>query len=218
MKRPQGLKKDTFREITNTISKYISIILIVGLGVFVFVGLITTGPLMRDTLEKSIKKSNMEDIRITSALGLKEKDLRILENLEGIDKLSLDYDEDLFVVGKDFAIKVLSMPKSISLPNIIEGRDIENEGEIILDKTLKKEGYKLNDSINFKKEVNKFASKDEKRDDHLKNYTFKIYVLNFFKGSYIKYFTHKNVIYRNLAETLHNIYIDKGNYYNCRNN
>lgn len=174
MKRPQGLKKDTFREITNTISKYISIILIVGLGVFVFVGLITTGPLMRDTLEKSIKKSNMEDIRITSALGLKEKDLRILENLEGIDKLSLDYDEDLFVVGKDFAIKVLSMPKSISLPNIIEGRDIENEGEIILDKTLKKEGYKLNDSINFKKEVNKFASKDEKRDDHLKNYTYKI--------------------------------------------
>ena len=76
--KKDGLKKDTLREIKKTISKFISIILIVGLGVFVFVGLITTGPTMRDTFEKFVKDSNLQDLMVYSPMGLKQKDLDII--------------------------------------------------------------------------------------------------------------------------------------------
>lgn len=168
-----GLKKDTLREIKKTFSKFISIILIVGLGVFVFVGLITTGPTMRDTFEKFVKDSNLQDLMVYSPMGLKKKDLDIIEGQENISKIQIDYDEDLIIDGTDFGIKVLSNPLNISKHLLTKGRNIESENEIVLDRNLEKKGYEIGDTINFRKEIDKFGTGVDKKDS-LKRYSYKI--------------------------------------------
>lgn len=171
--KKDGLKKDTLREIKKTISKFISIILIVGLGVFVFVGLITTGPTMRDTFEKFVKDSNLQDLMVYSPMGLKKKDLDIIEDQPNISKIQIDYDEDLIIEGTDFGIKILSNPLSISKHLLTEGRNIEADDEIVLDKNLKAQGYKIGDTIEFRKEVDKFGTGIDE-EDSLKRYSFKV--------------------------------------------
>lgn len=171
--KKEGLKKDTLREIKNTISKYISIILIVGLGVFVFVGLVVTGPLMRDTFEKYVDDTNFQDLAVISPMGLKKKDLDIIEDRDGIKHIQLDYDEDLVVEGTDYGIKVISNPKNISKTILIEGRDLKSDDEIVLDKKMKTYGFKIGDEIHFRHEVDKFGV-EEDAEDSLKRYTFKV--------------------------------------------
>ncbi len=167
------INKDTFREIKRSISRFISILLIVGLGVFIFIGLITTGQIMRDTLERGINSQNYEDISINTNLGFDERDMSIIESQEGIKELEYGYDTELSVKDSVLLLKVMNMPYKINMPVITEGKIPETSDEIILDDILKNRGYKIGDRIDFEKEVNKFSdSEDEK--SHLNNYTYKV--------------------------------------------
>ncbi|CDZ75422.1 permease domain protein [Peptoniphilus sp. ING2-D1G] len=167
------INKDTFREIKRSISRFISILLIVGLGVFVFIGLITTGQIMRDTLEREIKSQNYEDILINTTIGFDERDISIIESQEGIKELEYGYDTELLVKDSVLLLKVMNMPYKINMPIITEGKIPESSDEIILDEILRDRGYKIGDKIDFNKEINKFSdNKDE--ESHLSNYTYKV--------------------------------------------
>ncbi|MDO5041063.1 MAG: FtsX-like permease family protein [Peptoniphilus sp.] len=167
------INKDTFREIKRSISRFISILLIVGLGVFIFIGLITTGQIMRDTLERGIHSQNYEDILINTNLGLDERDMEIIESQRGIKELEYGYDTELSVKDSVLLLKVMNMPYKINMPIITEGKIPETSDEIILDDILKSRGYKIGDRINFDKEVNKFSN-GEDEDSHLSNYNYKV--------------------------------------------
>lgn len=168
------LGKDTLREIKNTFSKYISIILIVGLGVFVFIGLVATGPIMRNTSETYVDKYNFEDILVSIPMGFESEDEKIVESQSGLYELEYGYDIDLGVSDSTLLIKVLNMPYKINMPIIKEGRASENMGEIMLDLNLKDKGYKIGDRVDFKREVDKFSLEDEETEDVLKDYSYEV--------------------------------------------
>ena len=167
------INKDTFRDIKKSYSRFLSILLIVALGVFIFIGLITTGTIMRDSLDKLVKEQNYEDIMITSSLEFENKDIRLIESLDNIEELEYAYDQDLSVKGDVLLIKLTNMPFKINMPIIREGRP-PKAGEIILDRVLKEKGYKIGQTIKFNKEVNKFSLEDEDKEDKLNSYEFKI--------------------------------------------
>lgn len=164
-------KKDNFKEIKNTFSRFISILLIVGLGVFVLIGLICTGPIMRKTLDKAINKSNYQDICVSAPSGLEDEDMKIIENQDGLDELEYAYDIDLSIKGRTEVIKVMNMPLKINMPNIIEGKP-PRKGQILLDKRLKELSYKIGDKISFATEVNKMD--ENEGQSKLKNYSYEV--------------------------------------------
>ncbi|RVU54725.1 FtsX-like permease family protein [Anaerosphaera multitolerans] len=168
------IRKDTLREIKKTFSKYISILLIVGLGVFVFIGLISSGPIMRNTANTHVQKYNFEDILVSIPMGFEAEDFEIVESQKNLYELEYGYDIDLGIEDTTLLIKVMNMPYKINMPIIKEGRAPENLGEIMLDISLKEREYNLGDTIVFKKEVDKFALEDDESEDVLEDYTYKI--------------------------------------------
>lgn len=161
-------EKDNLREIKKTLPRFISIMIIVFLGVFVLIGLISTGKVMRNTINNKIGELNQEDIKVSVPIGLEEKDREIIESQEDIKELEYGYDKDVFLAGDPTVIKVLNMPYEISKPEIVEGRDIESPDEIILDSRMKKAGKKIGDIITFKED------NDDDDDNDLKRISFKV--------------------------------------------
>lgn len=166
----KNLNKDTFREIKDTLSRFISILLIVGIGVFVLVGLISTGPIMRQNAQNKIQDENMEDILVSSVIGFEDEDIEKIESQTNLKEIEYGYEVQLKDDRTGELVSIFNMPYKIGLPSIIEGREIESKNEILLDYELKK-FYKLGDKISFRKESGVLDIKDE---DKLFSYEYEI--------------------------------------------
>ena len=76
MKRNSGpmLLRDLRREIARTAGRFISITVIVALGVAFFVGLRATGPDMRQSADGYFDRQQMMDLELLSTLGFTQED------------------------------------------------------------------------------------------------------------------------------------------------
>lgn len=196
--------KDNFREIKNSLPRFISILIIVFLGVFVLIGLLSTGQVMRNTLDNKITQLNQEDLKISVPIGLEDKDKAIIEDQEDISELEYGYDKDAFLVGDSIVIKVLNIPYEISKPEIVEGRSIESPDEIVLDSRMKNDGKKIGDIISFKED------NDDDDDNDLKRLSYK--VVGF--ANSLDFIQDKNGTYseRGYGKISYFAYIDDGNF------
>lgn len=79
------LVTDAFRTIEKSQSRFLSIILIVALGVSFFAGMNAIAPNMYDTMDSYIKSSNAMDIQIISTVGFTETDLSVIASINGIE-------------------------------------------------------------------------------------------------------------------------------------
>ncbi len=82
MRKKTALTKDITREIKNTFPRFLSILALVSLGVFVLVGLTTTGPMMRESMEAYLADANHQDMMISLAEGLNEDDLKLIDTID----------------------------------------------------------------------------------------------------------------------------------------
>ncbi len=133
------LLKDSLREIKKSFGRFISILLIVGLGVGFFSGIKATAPDMKMTGDKYFDDYNLMDYWLLSTMGFEEKDKEELLNLQGIEKVMASYSMDALIEidGKDSVLKLMSLPQgyknSLNIPVLVEGRLPENEGECVLE-------------------------------------------------------------------------------------
>ena len=162
-------QKDFLREITGHKMRFFSLVALVLLGVFVLVGLTVTGPVIRRTVADTLAKSNAFDLRLSVSDGLKDEDLRVINDLEGVrDK---EYFHTGFLTTKELkTVYLSSLPKRISKPDLKEGRLPRAKDEIVLDPTLK-DTYKLGDRVVFDKEEDPF---DEDAPDMMEGYEYKV--------------------------------------------
>ena len=162
-------QKDFLREITGHKMRFISLLALVLLGVFVLVGLTVTGPIMRRTVADTLKKSNAYDLRLAASDGLEEEDLRLIDDMEGVR--GKEYFHTGYLTTKELKTLYLSsLPKRISRPLLTEGRLPREKDEILLDPTLKST-YKLGDTVVFEKEEDLL---DEDAPPMMAGYTYKV--------------------------------------------
>ena len=81
----KALWKDFFIEIKKSLNRFLSIFLIVALGVAFFAGVRAADPDMRLTADAYYDESNLMDIRIISTLGLTEEDVKAIGNTDGVE-------------------------------------------------------------------------------------------------------------------------------------
>ncbi len=164
--RKIALNKDIFKEFTKSITRFMSIMLMIALGSFIFVGMYVTGPTMRNTLLTYADKYRLEDLTVTSPLGLAMEDELILGSVPGVEILDYSYRTDLMQRDSDLIVRAESLGR---LPGyeILEGRLPEGADEIALDGMMREKGSKIGDCISF--------VPDKLRDSYaLKNYDFVI--------------------------------------------
>lgn len=146
----KALHRDAWRHILKTPGKFFSMLFMIGLGAFCLVGLGSTGPTMRQTVEALIQKTHTMDLLVTNAYGLEKKDQEILAKTKGIDTLEYGYaiDASLGTTGHD--LRLMSLPETLSLPELVEGNLPKKSGEIVLDgQTMELLGLKVGDRLHL---------------------------------------------------------------------
>ena len=164
--------KDILREISNTWKRFLSILIMTALGVFILVGLKVTGPKMRDSIERHIVDQNMYDLQISSPVGINDEDMEALGKITGVKEMDTGYYTDIALGGEKINFRVSSLSDRISVPEIKEGRLPEKFGEIAVEYTPKTDGIKIGQKISFEKESDKL--KEDKDRDDLKTYEFTV--------------------------------------------
>ena len=145
-----AINKDFFREIKYTLNRYVSILLIVALGVAFLAGIRATCPDMKLTLDHYLDEADYMDLRVLSTLGLTGEDLTAIAEVDGVKEVDGAHSYDAFVMNgnEKWTLRFLSEPVSVNKLEITEGRDIENTNECVVDHLLiEKDGYHIGDQI-----------------------------------------------------------------------
>ena len=166
----KALLKDCFKEIIKGFKRFISILLIVLLGVGFFAGIKATSPDMKLTLDTYFDDKNVFDIQIISTLGLTDQDIEELEKLDIIEDAEGTYQTDAVVTAGDeqFVVKMESIANSINNLEVTNGRLPENENECVVeDNFLLGTEYKIGDTIEIN--VDNITNDDGNEISVLKN-------------------------------------------------
>ena len=144
----KAINKDILREILKTKSKFISILIIMFLGVFIFVGLKETSPAMVNTYNNHLKRYRMYDLRISHNFGVNQDDMKIINSLDNIDISESYFTKKLQIANSNEFVNVESLPEKLAIPKVIEGALPKSEEEVALVESLK-DSYKIGDEITF---------------------------------------------------------------------
>lgn len=173
-----GLKKVFIRQIKDTKSRFISILLIVALGVGFFVGVKAASPSMKYSANKFFEANNLMDYKIMSDYGFQDDDIRSLEELKGVMQVMPSYSADLLVNtgGANNVVRVQAVPESsdgkqpINELNVVEGRLPEKSGECVVESNSNTSvKYEIGDTIELLS-----PSDDKEITDVVKTSTFKV--------------------------------------------
>lgn len=148
--KKRALWKDFFMEIKKTLNRFLSIFLIVALGVAFFAGLRATKPDMRLTADHYYDTNNLMDIRIISTLGLTKDDVRAIVNTTGVESVEPVYSTHVVsdTGSKEFVLEVVSLTNNLNQYTLSQGRLPEQKDEILLDQhILDNSDLQIGDSI-----------------------------------------------------------------------
>ncbi len=138
--------KETIVCMVKTSKRFLSILVIVLLGVGFFAGIKAVAPDMKNTLDDYYDKTNMYDIYLTSNYGVKNE---IVDKLEKKYNIETGYSFDAITTKKeDYATKIISYNKEnkINKPKLIKGHLPEKDDEVVVDNNFKDE-IKIGDKI-----------------------------------------------------------------------
>lgn len=139
-------------EIRKAPSRFLSIFLIVTLGVAFFSGIRSTEPDMTLTADEFYDSHNLADIRIQGTLGLTEEDLSAVSSLDDVKWAIGGKSADLLAEYHDALLnfKVIADTGDKNRIDVTEGRMPEKVGECLIDAgTMTNYGYKIGDQITF---------------------------------------------------------------------
>lgn len=147
--KTKALRKEFYMEIKKTYNRFLSIFLIVALGVAFFSGIRASKPDMELSADKFYDENNYMDIRVLSTLGLTKEDVSALKAVKGVEAVVPSYSTDVLSFREDgmYTLKVFSVSEQLNEITPIKGRLPEKSGECILDSGLEEFGYKLGDRI-----------------------------------------------------------------------
>lgn len=157
------LLKDTLRSISANRLRFISIIIIVALGISFFIGIKSSSPAMGYSANEYFRINNLLDVRVTSRVAFSEEDISKIENIEKVDYVVRSKFVDAAVSvggetlvdnnGMEFSCRVISFDthkakaftesgeEDDSYVNRLvlkDGRYPENPGECVIDATASK--------------------------------------------------------------------------------
>lgn len=193
--RKKALLKDTFREMKKSLGRFVSIFMIVGIGVAFFAGVRASVPDMKGTADAYFDDYNLMDLKVMSTIGMSKEEVKALSKIGGVDGVYASYSMDVLNMRKNQqrVFKLMSMPLAadakdknyINQARIIEGRLPRTADECVIENdAIRASGMQLGDTITFT------SGSDEALSKSLKRTTYKIvgkvntpYYLSYEKGS-----------------------------------
>ena len=153
MMNMKAMHKDFWMEIRKSKARFISIFMIVALGVAFFSGIQASSPDMRFSGDAYYDETNLMDIKVVGSLGLTEDDVAAIKQVDGVENAEGAYGTDV-MCGEGEKQKVLhveAVDQTMNRISVTEGKAPEKSGEIFLDCIFaESNGYKVGDQITLK--------------------------------------------------------------------
>ncbi|MBC8062215.1 MAG: ABC transporter permease, partial [Clostridiaceae bacterium] len=128
--------KNLLREIKNSKSRFLSILVIVAIGVAFFAGIRATSPDMIITGNKYLHDYSIADLRVLSNTGFTDKDIDKIKSISGVEAVIPGYNFDAYaVIGEEEKpVKINSYKiggQMVNKPVLIEGKLPTSEDECV---------------------------------------------------------------------------------------
>ncbi len=160
--------KTTFREIKQSLGRFLAILAIVALGVGLFAGLKVTKPFMLETMSGYLEEKQFYDFRLLSSYGFEQEDVEYLAAQPEARAVQGSFTYDvLYEYGASDAtgvMKVHSLTEGVNELEVLEGRLPEAANECVVDSRLYGEEA-IGETIRLSQEneedtLEKFAQKE----------------------------------------------------------
>ena len=156
----RAVKKEFYVEIRKTKSRFISILIIVALGVAFFAGICSTEPDMRLSADKLYDDGKLMDIRVVSPMivteggvtGINDEIVKEIGQIDGVKTARGAYLVDFInrIGDKEGVVSLQSYTEGINEPAMKEGRLPEEINECIVEKSYAKNyNLKIGDELTF---------------------------------------------------------------------
>lgn len=142
------LYKNSLIKIRKSFGRYLSIFIIVMIGVGFYAGIQASGPDIKKVADRYYHNQNLMDFKIVSTMGLTDNDVNAIKNINGVLDAVPSYSLD--VLSKQKAIRVHAIEKKVNKVRLTAGRMPQKENECVADGKT----YRLGDKINITSDVN----------------------------------------------------------------
>ena len=149
------LYKNTLKKIRKSFGRYISLFIMVMVGVGFFAGIQSSAPDMVLVADRYYKEHKLMDFKIVSSMGLTESDVTALKALDGVSSVIPSY--SLNVLAQDKTIRLHALEDTVNKVKLIDGRMPKAENECIADS----KNYKPGDKIKISEDVSEELKNDE---------------------------------------------------------
>lgn len=132
------LRKELWREIHSSRNRFLSIFLMVALGVMFLVGLRSAAPDMRKTADGYFDGAGFYDVQVLSTLGLTEEDVSAFARTAGVEEAQggFSVDATLTLGETQKTVKALNLSSEFDRPELLTGHLPERPDECLLDEKL----------------------------------------------------------------------------------
>ncbi|PIO84124.1 hypothetical protein BSQ39_11415 [Loigolactobacillus backii] len=138
--------KSSFRDIKASLGRFISIILIILMGVLLFVGIKSVGPDLEATGNQFIQQKQLSDLQIISTGGLTQKDRALVKQLK-YARVELGYSFPYLDKANQKDIQVYSLGQKQNHLTPTKGRLPKKSSEIVVDQKLASKKLKLGSTL-----------------------------------------------------------------------
>lgn len=128
--------KSTFREIKQSLGRFVAILAIVALGVGFFAGLKITQTAMIKTTTNYFLETDFYDYRLLSTVGFSKDDVEVFDKQEDVKAAEGLVSFDILCSGNngnEKTLKAYSIPERVNRIVIVEGRLPEKDNECVVD-------------------------------------------------------------------------------------
>ncbi len=141
------LFKNTLVKIKQSLGRYISLFIIVLVGVGFFAGIQASAPDITAALSSYNDTHKLMDFQIVSTMGMTDDDANALKALKNVSADIPSYSLDVLNQGK--AIRVQAIEKSVDTVDLIKGRMPQTDRECVADSR----NYQIGDKLNITSDV-----------------------------------------------------------------
>ena len=134
------LLKNTIRKVKKSFGRYLSLMIIILLGVGFYTGITTSIPDIQDKQTSYYDETSLADLKVISTLGFNDSDIAAMK-LTGVSKTLGTYSKDVLV--DEDAIRVHAIETEINDLKLVDGRLPKKENEALADSAK----YKVGDTI-----------------------------------------------------------------------
>lgn len=140
------LLKNSLKKIKKSFGRYLSLVLIIFIGVGFYTGIIESIPNIKRVQTKFYNEKNTMDIKVLSTLGLNDEDIKAIKKVDDISTVVGSYSLDTLV--NDEVVRVHAIEKDINKPLIINGRRPLKNDECLADDNF----YNVGDKIKIRED------------------------------------------------------------------